>query len=567
MQTLLSTRNRILVISLFLIVCATAWRFFVPHERVYRGWPISVWVRPLSITPLGQTNAALDTLLAIGPDCLPALAAELKVGNNLFSSAWQKVWPKLPVRLRKVLPPPVSRATRRAIAAWALGQIGPAARPVAPALVKALDDPDDQVRANAAEALRWVRPKSSEVVAALARRLSDPTPMVRSCASGALWDMAPQSRAAVPALIQLLYDPDLASMGAICLQELGPLASNAVPHLIEVVKQGVAGPLPRKAFSARARDQKDPSAHNRAMAAKALGRIGFATADVVDTLEAALKYPPSLEGTPERMSSWVCQNAAQALGRLGTNAASAVPALIEALGHTNPPALEEVALALGAMGAQARSALPWLGSLLSELPEPFARRAGIGEDRKWEMFWLKGAVARAISQLEPSNEIALTVLFEMADGDYAGRRRLAELGNTAKGLVPKISEQLAKADGQPQVAKAELLWHLDPQNPAIIPALARGMNHTNSAVRAHAAYWYWRVTGNADVALNVIVAGLEEPASPASQGFPQWLGQMGAAACPAIPALKKALWHYDIFTRRNAAKALEKIDPAARGVP
>jgi HEAT repeat protein len=87
------------------------------------------------------------------------------------------------------------------------------------------------------------------------------------------------------------------------------------------------------------------------------------------------------------------------------------------------------------------------------------------------------------------------------------------------------------------------------------------MEHTNSSVRGFAASWYWQVTGDAETSLKILIAALEEPASQASQSFPQWLADMGPAARPAIPALKRTLWHHDVFARRNAAKALEKIDP------
>jgi len=503
-------------------------------------------------------------LLDIGPDCLQPLVANLESQDNVFSKAWQKYWPKLPRGVRNALPRPVPRAERRATAAWALGQIGPAARPVSAALVAALDDSENRVRAEAAQALRYVNPRASGAIAALARRLSDPTPLVRSRAAEALWNMAPESRAALPALIQLLHDPDLAHLAASCMQELGPLASNAVPDLIDVVKQGVAGHPPKRKFSfLHSVILEDPSAHNRAMAAKALGKIGIANAEVLDTLQAALKYPPTWEGAPRRLRPWVCQNAAQALGDLGTNALSAIPALVLMLGDTNLAAPRAAALALGAMGLQAQSALPALKNLLSELPDPLGTGLGVGEDRKWELFWLRGSVALAISQIDPNDRIALAVLLDHADADYAGRRRIAELGAGCRELVPKLSERLAHTNGQPQTAKAELLWHLDPQNPAVVPALTHAMGQTNSALRAHAAFWYWKVTGDADTTMKVLVAGLDEPPSPASQMFPQWLGDMEAAARPAVSALKKALWHHDIYARRNAEKALKKIDPTA----
>src|SRR6266516_3066321 len=296
-----SKRNRLLLVLLLLVAAVAGWCFVAPRQRVYRGQPVSEWVRQLSITSLGVTNAILDVLLDIGPDCLPPLVSNLESQDNVFSKAWQKYSPKLPRGVRNALPRPIPRAWRRATAAWALAQIGPAARPVTAALVAALDDPEDGVRAEAAQALRFVKARSPDAIAALARRLSDPTPLVRSRAAEALWDLAPESRAALPALIQLLHDPDHAYQAASCMQELGPLASNAVLDLIDVVKQGVAGHPPKRKFSSPHSDQEDPSAHNRAMAAKALGKIGIANAEVLGTLQAALKYPPTLEGAPGRL--------------------------------------------------------------------------------------------------------------------------------------------------------------------------------------------------------------------------------------------------------------------------
>jgi HEAT repeat protein len=533
---------------------------------------VSAWVRQLDITQIGQTNEVLDALLDIGPDCLLPLSAELQVRDNFLNKAWQKYWPKLPGSLRGVLPKPLSRSDRRATAAWALGQIGPAARSVTPALVQALDDPEDRVRAEAAQALRFVASKKPEIIEALARRLNDKASQYQPQAASALWDMAPESQAALPELIQLLHIPDRVYLSALCLQELGPLASNAVPALIEVVKRGAAGrpanwTFPVVAGADGKPDGKDHSAHNRAMAAKALGKIGIASREVIETLQTALNYPPTLEGMPELPRPWVCQNAAQALGLLGTNAIAAVPALAQALNETNPAALREVALALGAIGTQARESLPQLKNLFSELPEPFATRGGIGEDRKWELFWLRGGVARAIAQIDNTDKASLAVLLEHADGDYDARRYLEGLGTTMNEFVSELMKKLARTNGLPQAATAELLWHIDPKNTAVVPALRQAMQHTNSTTRACAAYWHWKVTGDSDAAIKIMVAGLKEQPSGASQVFPQWLGRMEAAAEPAVPALKKALWHHNIYTRRNAGKALEKIDPAALDSP
>src|SRR5882672_9885961 len=263
-----SKATRVLFGLLLLLVGAAGWWLLTPHERVYQGRPVSAWVRQLSITRTGQTNEVLDVLLDIGPDCLAPLVNELRLRDNFLSTTWQKYWPKLPASLSGALPKPLLRAERRAAAAWALGQIGLAARSVTPSLVEALDDPDDRVRGEAAQALRFVGAKSPEVIAALARRLGDKQgSMAGPRAAQALWDMAPESQAALSKLIPLLNIPDYAGLGALCLQELGPLASNAVPALIEVVKRGAAGRPSNWKFPMAA--GPDLSAHNRAMAAKA----------------------------------------------------------------------------------------------------------------------------------------------------------------------------------------------------------------------------------------------------------------------------------------------------------
>jgi HEAT repeat protein len=541
-----------LLILFLLLIAFPAWWIFFHREPVYRGKPVRAWVQELKNTQNTEKNETFHVLLDIGPDCLPALVEELRPMDNIFTRTYAGLWPRLPRSLARFFPQPKpSRAERRATAAWALGQIGPAARRTAPALVKALDDPDDRVRTEAALALRWVGAKDQSVISALGRRLNDPAPMVRSRAAEALWDMAPESQAALASLTQLLYDPDLAYHGALCLEKLGPLASNSIPPLIEVVKRGVAGNPPKRKFSPPLANQEDPSAHNRAMAAKTLGAIGVPSEEVLAALKTALTYP----------KPWVRQNAAKALGQFGTNGLSALGALALTLDDTNPPVAQEAALSLGAMRGTARPALPALTNLLAQLPEPFTSR--IGENNKWPVFWLRNAVGRAIVQIDPGNKPAIEVLLENVEGDYNARRVLAENKAAKAEVVARLEKSLIATNGRPRIGSTELLWHLDPKHPDVVPTLRRALEDTNSATRAFAAYWYWEVTRDADPSLKILIAGLEEPASGASQSFPQWMEKMGPAARPAVPALKRALWHHDVFARRNAAKALEKISPSA----
>ena len=74
----------------------------------------------------------------------------------------------------------------RIIAAWALGEIGPAAAPAVPELIKALQDEDQDVRRYAAHALGTIGQETEAVRAALRRALNDEDEGVREQAAWAL---------------------------------------------------------------------------------------------------------------------------------------------------------------------------------------------------------------------------------------------------------------------------------------------------------------------------------------------------------------------------------------------
>ena len=413
--------------------------------------------------------------------------------------------------------------------------------------MSALTDSDERVRYTSAEALRYLGVHTPEVVAALARSLRDPLQLVRSRAAEALGEIAPDSQVTVPAMIELLKDPQAAYHGGICLGKLGPLASNAIPDLIETVKYGVAGQSPGASFLHNTSNDHLPD-HNRAMAAKALGQIGRPTDEVLATLRAALRYP----------SSWVHENAAIALDAFGTNAISAIPDLVDSLGETNLRAGTAIISALGSIGPAATAALPTLKMLQTNSTENLALMLDASDKDKWQILWLRAAANRAISEIDTNDLSVLSSFLEFAGADYLGRQLLAR-HPAAKTLVPELKRRLATNDNRSTWMMAEFLCRIEPKDSDALRVFKEGMASTNSSDRAYAAFWHWKLTGDAAPTLKVLVAALEERASPSSQTFPQWLHDMGPAARPALPALRKALWHHDIYTRRNAGKALEKI--------
>ncbi len=286
------------------------------------------------------------------------------------------------------------------------------------------------------------------------------------------------------------------------------------------------------------------------MPVKALGQIGLPSDEVLATLRTALRYP----------SSWVHENAVIAFAAFGTNAISAIPDLVNSLSETNLRARTAIISAIGTMGPAATAALPALKMLQTNSQESIALMLNAPDNDKWQILWLRAAAIRAISQID-TNDLSVLGSFldiDIAGADYLGRQLLSR-HPAAKTLVPELKRRLATNDYRSTWMMAELLCRIEPKDGDALRVFKEGMGSTNSSDRAYAAFWHWKLTGDAAPTLKVLVAALEEPASPRSQSFPQWLQDMGPAARPALPALRRALWHHDVYTRRNAAKALEKI--------
>jgi hypothetical protein len=150
----------------------------------------------------------------------------------------------------------------------AIGAFGPGAASAIDELVKALSDPDPNVRIAAAWALSQMESAGAGAVSGLKRSLADANPRVRS-------------------------------LSAVALRSIGPRAVDAVPELIQALN--------------------DSAAYVRAPAADALGSIGPAAKAAVRALSERLLT------TVEQ--AYVLRSAASALGNIGPDAAAALPAL------------------------------------------------------------------------------------------------------------------------------------------------------------------------------------------------------------------------------------------------
>ena len=216
----------------------------------------------------------------------------------------------------------------RSQAAYALGQIGPAARDAVPALREAL------------------RTRSSPVF-----------PLAY-----ALWNVSGRADWVVPELVELLNESDTPGEEVfMLLARIGPAAQDAVPTLTQMV---VSLYLSNRAYSSR-RDYLGQAL----LAIQTLGWIGPGARPAVPELEKLLD------------SEWpeLRKSAALALWRIDGRARQAVPVLVKVLKgkQPSPSAFAETpevypwvrgqaAEALGVIGAEAREAIPALREALHD---------------------------------------------------------------------------------------------------------------------------------------------------------------------------------------------------------
>lgn len=232
---------------------------------------------------------------------------------------------------------------------------------------------------------------------------------------------------------------------------------------------------------------------------------------------------------------------------------------IEQLGHADPAERQRAAVALMQIAPAVCAMLPMLGPALRQLDA----------DGRAEAVMTIGELGVRLQAVVPALHAAVknTVL---TDGDEAVRTSalsaLTLLGPQSRSQVPALLEGLRDEAPVVRAGAAQALGLLGAEAKEAVPALTTALlRDRDFHVRVEAAVAVWRIDKRAGRVMPVLAEALEVDDEVLRWTAAECLGEMGADARPAIPALQSALQkpYQARLCRMGIQLALERIDSAA----
>jgi HEAT repeat protein len=431
------------------------------REPRYLGRSVSYWFREyyLDATVPGHVDGdhtyGSEALQAMGTNALPYLvrqALSTRRDTALRTNIYNLL-AKLPKSWH--LPQFISYEDIRDYAVGAIGEINPPASAILPLVQKALDSKNPQQHRQALEILSDVETGEELLVPCFARALHFPDEESRDLALEFFQDTGAPTGAAVPDLIDFLKHSDSTNRvarqkAADALGKLGSEAAPAVPILKEMfVGEKIWG---WRIGLATALCRID-------------GRQTNALAFIVDGLGAADASEPEIfryrghrvfqEPAELNFYNPVTYSVEQ-LEVIGTNAAPAIPALIQALDGTNVLVWITAGPALKSMGAPRELYLPKLEDKLNLVNDgPRASLALFLMDNEPGNQAAQAALIDLIRRGSPYGRVALDA-WDTSDGTSKPFR-------PPKEAIPILQEALKSGNASWRKAAAETLKRIEAQ--------------------------------------------------------------------------------------------------------
>jgi HEAT repeat protein len=406
----------------------------------------------------------------------------------------------------------------------ALGRIGPAAKSAAPALVELAKDKNVVIRTGSMRSLEQIKADPKLVRPLALAALEDENALVRCRALSLLWSVAPKHPDIMPHVLDLLKQPASRFELLDLVGRMGPAAARAVPALTDFVKD------------------RDPNLRRQAI--QALGRIGPAAKDAVPTMLEHLR--PNDFFTRQTILTAL-------ISIRSDDGARIVPAVLEVAKQDQSNNRMLCLIVFTNLGSKASAAVPWLVEevhrppnyltvqlveTLTKIDPERGRKEGtpVLQAMAKTVSPFRVQAAMALGRLKPDSEEALAALIDCLSDANAGVRQQA----------------------------SQFLGTLKPPARKAAPALKRLLSDPILAVRVNAAGSLWRINGDTEATIPVLLEALK----PAPGNYSRYqaaaeLGQMGPAAKSALPALLELRNDPDTFLRNGVLAAINRIDPMA----
>ena len=386
----------------------------------------------------------------------------------------------------------------------------------------------------------------AELPAALGRRLPDPKlehlKSVSCCAANCLAAFGPLAKEAMPDLIDCFRDFRLVNSAYGAILRIGP-GREDLPALLSLMT-GTNWAAP-------------------GYAAMCIGRIGVTNSEVLATLIIAAR-----SGQQNTRFS-----AINTLGELGPKAIVALPVLTQNLSDSD--SLIRVSSALAAWQIQGKTNAP-VAFLAKELeieldhgspPSTVPNNMGPHE---FVLLEIAGVLHVIGSQAQP----VVPLLRQLRNDTNVWLRRTATealwtINRETNELVPICLEAVKYVDPGAPVIEAELLDQFCVEHHVALPELNEMLGSRDTRVQLHAAHALWTVTGETDKTVPALVRCLQDHFRCDKDGesrrlAAETLGQMGAGARSAVPALAVALRDSEEQVRAAATNALKAIERELR---
>lgn len=473
----------------------------------------------------------------------------------------------------------------RACAAYALGQVGPAAKPAAEALTNLLKDEDPVVRRYAVRAIGAIRPGPEVMIPLFVKAMQDSDQGVQMRMLEAVTNAG---KAAVPGLIKALDNPKAAYWACVILRGIGPDAKEAVPALtkqlsvkdLEIPRAaalalGAIGP--DAASAAPALVAALDNSQLREAATFAIGQIGSAPESADAKLKAGTQSTDRFLST---LSYWTLARLHPGDKALRTEATKRIAA---ALTDKEPFIRAGAARALASLPPAPEITIPILEGVLKDAdPEtirnvlgtlstlgPMAVPKLIDALKHQE---LRDEIAVVLGNIGPAAAPATEALAKLVTDEdpqvaVEATVALAKIGPAAASAVPALSAAL---DRQTCPNVHAIAYALGSIGPAAVAAETKLHHLAASKDRSLAAVSAWAVTrlhpksaALAAKAVPIIEAALQEPLPESRCAAIEALASLGPLAKPAGKSLEAMLQDKDPEVRTAAAKAIEAIQGGA----